>query len=415
LIIAGGLIRAVGDDGEVAVPENAEVIDLSGRTVFPGLVMLHEHLFYPAGGRDYNAQPFSFPRLYLAGGVTTMRTGGSMAPYTDLNLKREIDAGRTLGPKIDVTGPYLNGPGLPILAVKALAGPDDARSMVEYWSGEGVTSFKAYMHISRAELAAAVEEAHRLGLKVTGHLCSVTYREAADIGIDDLEHGFLASTDFVEGKAADECPPGGARTAALLAVDIDGPEFQSLIRHLVEAGVAVTSTLPVFETYTPGQPPAPGGALDAMVPATRDRYLRTRARIAVQEGSPWSELFVKAMQMERAFAEAGGLLVVGTDPTGYGGVVAGYSNWRAMELLVEAGFSPEEAIMISTLNGAKYLGQEERIGTVAEGKVADLVVVRGNPSADFTDVENVEIVFKDGVGYDSKKLFASVKGTVGLR
>ncbi|UCC74631.1 MAG: amidohydrolase family protein [Gemmatimonadota bacterium] len=414
VVIRDGVIVAVGDAGAVDVPVGAEVLELSGRTVLPGYVMLHEHMFYPAGRGDYNPQSYSFPRLYLAGGATTIRTAGSMVPYLDLNLKRVIDAGEIPGPRMEITGPYLNGPGLPLLGVKALAGPEDARKMVAYWADEGMTSFKAYMQISRAELEAAIDDAHARGLKLTGHLCSVTFREAAELGIDDLEHGFLASTDFVPDKEEDSCPPGDARSASLIDLDIEGPEFKGLVQHLVEHEVAMTSTLPVFETYTPGRPPAASGAIDAMLPEAREQYLRTRVRIASQEESEWSILFRKEMEMEHAFAEAGGLLVVGTDPTGYGGVVAGYSNWRAIELLVEAGFSPVEAIEVATLNGARYLEMDDRIGSIVVGKLADLVVVSGDPSTDISDVRNVELVFKDGVGYDSAKLFASVVGTVGL-
>jgi imidazolonepropionase-like amidohydrolase len=415
VLLRDGAIAAVGDVGTVDIPGTAEVLDLSDHTVLPGFVMVHEHMFYPAGDRSYNSQLVSFPPLYLAGGTTTVRTAGSIVPYADLNLKRAIDAGQIPGPKMDATAPYLNGPGLPILAVNALSGPEDARKMVAYWADEGFTSFKAYMHLSRAELGAAIDEAHQRGFKLTGHLCSVTFGEAAELGIDDLEHGFLAATDFVQDKEPDVCPPGGDRTASLLDVDLDGPEFREVVRTLVEHGVALTSTLPVFETYTPGRAPVSNQALDAMLPEARDQYLRTRARIAVQEGSPWTVLFVKEMEMERAFAAAGGLLVVGTDPTGYGGVVAGFSNWRAVELLAEAGFSPEGAIQVATLNGARYLGLDDKVGTVAVGKVADLIVVRGDPSSTISDIQNVEIVFKDGIGYDSAKLFASVKGTVGLR
>ncbi len=415
VVIRDGVILAVGDASTTVVPADAEVLDLTGRTVLPGFVMLHEHMFYPAGGSHYNAQPFSFPRLYLAGGVTTLRTAGSVEPYTDLNLRKAIDAGEIPGPRMDVTGPYLNGPGLGIRSIKALSGPEDARRMVSYWADEGATSFKVYMHISRAELQAVLDEAHSRGKKVTGHLCSVTFREAAELGLDDLEHGFLASTDFVANKQPDTCPPGNARSASLLEVDIEGPEFQGLVQHLVAHGVAITSTLPVFETYAPGRPPAPRATLDAMTPTAREQYLRRRLSIASQATNQFSAAFEKEMAMERAFAAAGGLLVVGTDPTGYGGIVAGYSNWRAVELLVEAGFSPVEAISIATLNGAKYLELDGQTGTVAAGKWADLIVVRGDPSTNVSDIRNVELVFKDGIGYDSAKLFASVTGTVGLR
>lgn len=414
ILIRGGRIEAVGAVGEVSIPQDAEVLDLAGRTVTPGFVMMHEHLFYPTGGRHYSTHTVSFARLYLAGGVTSVRTTGSMEPFADLNLKKAIDSGAMPGPDLDVTGPYLEGSGLPLLQVKALRGPDDAARMVNYWADEGVTSFKAYMHISREELSRAVREAHKRGLKVTGHLCSVTFREAADIGIDNLEHGFLVSTDFVEGKQPDECPSGVRVLGSIGQLDVDGPEIKALIDHLVAKGVAITSTLTVYETFTPGRPPASDRALDALQPEARDRYMRSWSRASRARNSPWEQLFKKEMELERAFVRAGGLLIVGTDPTGYGGVVPGYANLRAIELLHEAGFSPEEAISIATLNGARYLGREDRIGTIAVGKQADLAVFNGDVSSRIRDINRIELVFKKGVGYDSRKLFDSGQGRVGL-
>ncbi len=270
VVLRDGLIEWVGPVAEATIPEGAEVLALDGYTVLPGLVMVHEHMFYPSGQGTYNQMQYSFPRLYLAAGATTIRTGGSRDPYGDLNLKAAIDAGRVVEPDIDVTGPYVNGPGLGSMFVNAVEGPDDAVALVHYWADEGATSFKAYMQISRAEFGAVLEVIHGRGLKMTGHLCSVTYAEAAELGIDNLEHG-----------------------------------------------VAVTSTLPVFE--------------------------------------------------------------------------------------------------ISTLNGARYLEIDDRTGSIVVGKVADLMVVRGNPAVRIGDIRNVEIVFKAGIGYDSQALFDSVKGTVGIR
>ena len=119
------------------------------------------------------------------------------------------------------------------------------------------------------------------------------------------------------------------------------------------------------------------------------------------------------MEFQYSFAKAGGLLVAGVDPTGNGGALPGFGDLRNIELLVEAGFTPEEAIQISTSNGAQLLGESERIGTLAVGKQADLVVIRGNPAAEVSDILNVETVFKDGIGYDSAKLIDSVRGAVG--
>jgi imidazolonepropionase-like amidohydrolase len=415
IVIRDGRIAAVGDSAAVPPPIEAHTVDLTGRTVIPGFVMVHEHMFYPAGDGVYNQLAYSFPRLYLAGGATTVRTGGNVGGYTDLELKRAIDAGRLPGPKIDATAPYLEGHGLPLVQVHALNDAAGARRMVEYWADEGATSFKAYMHITRAELGAAIEAAHRRGLKITGHLCSVTFGEAAALGIDDLEHGLIVATDFVPDKRPDECPPSDKALASIAALDVGGTRVQALIRDLVTRNVAVTSTLTVFETLVPGRPPASDAALDALAPEARDQYLRRRVQIAVDRFSPWATLLEKEMQFERAFAAAGGLLIAGTDPTGYGGVVAGYSNQRAIELLVEAGFTPLEAIRVGTFNGATYLGRAAHVGTVVVGKDADLVVIKGDPPANIHDIERVETVFKDGVGYDSGKLIAATKGVVGVR
>src|SRR5438067_2544566 len=284
IVLERGTIRALGTTASVAVPPNARTVDLAGRTVLPGLVMVHEHMFYPSGGGTvYNEQAFSFPRLYLAGGVTTARTAGNMAGYADLELKRAIDEGRAIGPALDVTAPYLEGPGLPIYQVHALTGPDDARATVAYWADRGATSFKAYMHITRAELKAAADEAHRRGLKITGHLCSVTFREAAALGIDNLEHGLVVASDFAPGKQPDACPANQQASAAAAPDD----SVAALVRDLVARHVALTSTLTVFETFAPNRPPAPNGAIDAMLPEARDQYLRRRLAIASTPNSPW--------------------------------------------------------------------------------------------------------------------------------
>ncbi len=410
LVIRDGRIAEVGDGSRVRAPEGAHVIDLAGRSVMPGLVMLHEHLYYPTGPGVYGQLGQSFMRLYLAGGVTTMRTAGNMNGFMDLELRRAVDEGRVAGPALDATAPYVNGPNN-FLQMHAVAGPDEARRHVAYWADMGATSFKAYMQITREELAAVIDEAHERKLKVTGHLCSVTYAEAADLGIDNLEHGFFAATDFVADKTPDVCP-AQAGQQAVAALDPDSPAFAALVSKLVDKGVALTSTLTVFETITPGRPMPPG--LDVLLPRLRDQFEQNHARTAKNEKSVFRTLFANGMALERAFARAGGTLVVGTDPTAGGGVVPGYANQHALELLVEAGFTPLEAISISTLNGAKYLGRDSSIGTIAAGKDADLVVVRGDPSRVIADVRQVDLVFRRGTGFDPAALVSSVKGQVGL-
>jgi imidazolonepropionase-like amidohydrolase len=411
LVLRGGNIAEMGDASRVRPPEGATVLDLAGKSVIPGLVMVHEHLYYPTGPGVYGQLGESFVRLYLAGGVTTMRTGGNVNGFMDLKLKQLIEAGQQPGPAIDATAPYLNGPNT-FLQMRDMKNADEARRQVAYWADMGATSFKAYMQISRAQLGAAVAEAHKRGLKITGHLCSVTYAEAADLGIDNLEHGFLASTDFVPDKQPDTCPGQGAGQRTIAALDETGVPFKALVKKLLDRKVALTSTLTVFETFTPGRPMPPG--LDVLLPQLKQQYEEAYQRTARNQQSIYSTLFPKALALERAFALAGGTLIAGTDPTGGGGVIPGYSNQRQLELLVEAGFTPLEAIRIGTLNGATFLGRAARVGSIAAGKQADLVVIDGDPSKTIADVRKVETVFKQGIGFDPGKLIASVSGKVGL-
>ena len=416
VLVSGDRIVEIGPASEVSTDAETLIIDGTGKTLIPGFVMMHEHMYYPAITPEFyrvNQLDFSFPKLYLAGGATTIRTAGSVEPYSDLNIKSWIEEGKVLGPKMDVTAPYINHAGLPLPQVNAIENAEDARRMVRYWAAEGATSFKVYEQIHKEELKATVEEAHNLGLKVTGHLCSITFQDAADLGIDNLEHGFMVASDFVEGKESNKCQALDRRNS-LFELDVESPRMKRLIDYLVEKNVAITSTLPIFETFAKGRPQASPESLEALTPKLRESYLKTWEAINQGDDTTFAVLLSKEMAWEKAFFDAGGHLMVGTDPTGFGGVMAGYSNIRALEMLVEAGFSVSQAVMISSLNGARYLGIEGQIGTVEEGKIADLVLVDGQLASDITQLRRIEIVFKDGIGYDSPKIFESVKGTVGL-
>lgn len=424
VVIEGGKVIAIEKGADVSAAEGTTTLDLRGHTVIPGIVGMHNHLFYIArpnldSQRHFDPpvvvpqMTFSAPRLYLAGGVTTMRTTGSVEPYADLNLKHDIDTGNLPGPHIDVTGPYLEGSSSRFVQMPHLRNADDARQTVEYWVSLGVTSFKAYQNITCAELKAAIDAAHNHGFKVTGHLCSVTYKEAAELGIDNLEHGFFVNTQLDPDKRPDACSQS-AGEETLARMDANGQEAKNLINLLVSHHVAVTSTLPVFEGYAgEGRPLLRQQVLDAMTPEAREDFFLVRQGPAPKRKIDPSLLWKHELELERAFVAAGGLLLAGPDPTGRGDVLPGFGDQRGIELLVEAGFSPPEAIKIATLNGAIYLGRDKEIGSVALGKNADLVVIKGDPSKQVSDVENVEIVFKDGVGYDSRKLLASVRGRYG--
>jgi imidazolonepropionase-like amidohydrolase len=317
---------------------------------------------------------------------------------------------------MELTAPYIEGKTVIFSQMKESKTPEEAAAFVNYWADQGFTSFKAYVGVDKLTLKAAIDAAHKRKLKITGHLDMVSYREAAVLGMDNLEHGFIASIDFVFDKKENERPATGTAIKSLGNLDVQSDSVKQFMQFLIDKKVGITSSLAVFEGYTTTQPKPDAEAINAMSPDTRDFYLQRF--VAVKSGvapTDWDKAFPKAARMEKLFYDMGGLLTVGTDPTGNGGTLAGYGNWRAIELLVEADcFTPLEAIKIATQNGSIALGFDKIIGTIEVGKNADLLVIDGDPSKNISDIRKVLFVFKSGVGYNSKKLFESVKGKVGF-
>jgi hypothetical protein len=376
ILIQGERITAVGPSAGTELPEGAQVLDLTGHTLIPGLVSLHEHLYF--------------------GGVH--------------NLAKTIDAGLAPGPRLHLTGPYLNGgppgPG----NQRVVNDPEEVRRVIRYWAWEGATWMKFMGAPTREVLAAGIDEAHRLGMKITGHLCSVTFTEASEMGLDALQHGYITNSDYVPGKQPDVCPPENMRIQADL--DVETPEVRESIRRIVEGGAAVVSTLGVYETFTPSRATLPIQAMEMLKPLTRQEVERNHANLGQDRFDAPPRLIEKMMRWERIFVEAGGLLGAGSDPWGTG-YLPGFGNLRNYEMLLEAGFSAPEVVRILTLNGARILGEDGRLGSVEAGKLADLVVIHGDPTSEPTSIYDVVTVFKDGVGYDSMLLREAAKGTIG--
>jgi len=413
ILIIKGRIAKTGNTKNITVPSSSKILDCTGKTVIPGMIMMHEHLFYGESLPPYYLgveMPISFPRLYLAGGATTIRTTGSVEGQTDLNIKKAIDKGQMPGPDIDVTAPYIEREFLPIPEVQFIKSPEEAAEEVNYWIARGCTSFKVYMDITKDDLKAVVSLAHQHHLKVTGHLCSITYREAAELGIDNLEHGFIPSSDFVAGKKENVCAFGSV-TPSLKNLDVNSQAMKDLMKFLIERKVTITSTLPVFEPNS-GREMIPGGGDAALAPQIKEAVEKNYNAAGIDSSD--AALFKKEMAWEKQFVEMGGKLMAGVDPTGAGRTIPGYADRHVLELLVEAGFSLPMAVKICSLNAAEYLGRDKEIGTIEEGKRADLVLIDGDIQKDIHAVRNTEIVFKNGIGYDSKKIFDSVKGMVGL-
>ena len=403
IIISHGIITATGNANTVTIPNGATIIDCTGKSVLPGFVLLHEHMYYPAVSVSpsyvhLKQLPVTFPRLYLACGVTTIRTAGSVEPYSDLSLKKEIDSNKIIGPTMYVTAPYLEGQGSFFPQMHEIKNADEAKKFVNFWADEGFTSFKAYMNLDSASLKAAIKTAHARGLKITAHLCAVTYHEAAEMGIDQLEHGFLAATDFIPNKKADAC---FFSDNPLAKIDPYGKQAKDLINFLVQHKVIITSTLAVFEGLCTQDTIPKQEVLDAMSPDTRDMYVKYYSH---EKSAGMNDAVAKDFIMEKEFADAGGLLTAGTDPTGNGGTLAGYGSLRAIELLTKEGFTPIEAIRIATYNGAVALNAQKNIGSIEVGKIADLIVLNKNPLHDIHNSREIRYVMRDGVLYDGNTL-----------
>jgi imidazolonepropionase-like amidohydrolase len=412
LIIRDGKIAAIGRSGAVEIPKGARVRDLTGRTVLPGLVGMHEHLFYqierPGATPLIATAPGAFAKLYLAAGVTTIRTAGTADFDSDLRIRQQIEIGAQPGPEIDVTGPYVN-------AVGDRPSPETIVREVERAADLGATSLTANTTLRSSELKAAIGAAHKRGLRITGHLCAVGYREAAALGIDNIERGIIFDTDLYSGKQQDRCPNDRDLFADVVHMSVADAAIQRTIGDLVHHGVAITSTLAVIESYT-----GRDHVIDPRIPVLLSSRLREPYRAGLKRWSnpnddrarSWAQLLRLEMEFERAFVAAGGRLMAGVDPTGWGGTIAGSGDQRELELLVEAGFTPEAAIRVATLNGAGFLHKHE-IGTIDRAQQADVVFVRGDPSRHIGDVRNVEMVMKDGVGYDPAALTDSASGSIG--
>jgi len=418
VIITNGRISQIGTDGEIKIPEGARVIPMTGKALLPGWVMLHEHLFHSTTWKDpivANNQPLSFPKLYLAAGVTSARTAGSMDPYTDLGIKKAIDAGTMIGPDFDLTAPYLEGNPPAVLQLRPLVSAEDAREHVRYWAGLGFTSFKAYVDIQPDHLRAAIDEAHKLGLKLTAHLCSVTYREAADMGIDQIEHGFLETTDFIPDKDPGQCDLR-AEVQSIATLDVDDERVPSLFAHLIKQDVTVTSTLAVYSRMYGMLPPLDESEVAFMDKSSVDNYNADLERTAKNASTPFGILLQQMMRtnmaLEAAFWRAGGQLTVGSDAVPPGSI-AGNENLTSLELLVKTGIPPLNVIQIATGNGAKAMGIADDRGTIAVGKRADLLIIDGNPAENIGDIRKIQTVFKNGVGFDPVELRKSVVGLIG--
>ena len=401
ILIENGKILKIGNSNTLKVPDGFYQMNLSGKTVIPGIIGMHNHMRIPR-----SAMLSTSPKLYLAAGVTTIETCGTGNPYEELAIAKSIENGEQPGPEIINSGPYFTGPnGRPNFI--RFTNEKMVRDTIQYWANKGVKWLKVYTDTRPQDLKVIVDEAHKNNLKVTGHLCATTYAKAAEIGIDAIEHGFIHSYDHASEREIGTC---SGNTDFRTNLAIESEEVKQLQQRLIDYGVALGSTLAIFEAQA--NVAADERDLEVMAPYHKAAYNTRKARKQAQ-GDAWyfkKEWLTKSMAYELQFFRMGGLLVAGLDPGLHN--MPGFGDQKNYELFIEAGFKPEEAIQVMTYNGAKLLDRND-IGTIEEGRIANLVVLNGDLEGNSKTIREVAIVFKNGIGYDPKKLINSVKGNVG--
>src|SRR6056297_191520 len=401
ILVRNGIIEDVQNTNSLQIAADFYQIDLKGKTVIPGIIGMHNHMRIPT-----SALLSTSPKLYLASGVTTIQTCGTGNPYEEIAIAKSINKGEQAGPEIINSAPYFTGPEGKSHFIR-FTNETMIRDTIRYWARKGVKWLKVYRNTRPSDLHVIVDEAHKNNLKVTGHLCATSYTEAANIGIDAIEHGFIHNYGHATDREMGVCS-GNTDFRTNLAIDSEA--IKKVQQRLIKNGVALGSTLSIFEAQANMQ--ADVRDLEVMAPIHQEAYRQGNIRYR-EKGEDWyfkKEWLTKAMTYELQFFRQGGLLVAGPDPGLHN--MPGFGDQKNYELFIEAGFKPEEAIQVMTSNGARLLERWD-IGTIKIGNLASLVILDGDLERNPKVIRKVETVFKDGIAYNPNKLIHSVKGNVG--
>jgi imidazolonepropionase-like amidohydrolase len=409
IIVRRGIFLEVGAHLGGRDLSRAQVVQLgSDETILPGFFDLHAHYAIDLFGQERVDEYTVNPIIFLANGVTSTFPGGEVDPDGMLAARRRIERGEQVGARIHSSGPYF-GTARPGWR-NADWTPERIREEVDTWAAHGVRGFKA-KGISRDHLPALIDQAHRYGLPVTGHLdsgagSSVNPRDAIYMGIDRIEH-------FMGGDAI--VPTRGAY-ASLEQLDVNRPEVDAIIQLYLKRNVYYDATVTAYGYwYDPKDARIFTTWMDEQSFLTPHAREVANARLPRKPTEQFRRIYeVKFKELKRFYDAGGGrLITLGTDHPSWGEYLSGFSAHREVHAFVLAGIPPAAALKMATINGARALRLGDQLGTIEAGKLADLFVIRGNPLQDITTTRNVRRVMARGTLHDAPSLLASVKDKLG--
>jgi imidazolonepropionase-like amidohydrolase len=389
VVIEKGHIIAAGPRGQVKIPRSATKIDARGKTILPGLWDMHAHF-----------EQVEWGPIYLAAGVTTVRDCGNEFEFL-VSVRDAIQNDRGLGPRLLLAG-VVDGSGPLSLGIEAVDTPEQAKAWTDRYHDAGFQQIKIYSSVKLEEIKIIADEAHQLGMTVTGHVPQgLDAYQTIEVGQDQINH-----IQYIANIMRPALPAEAARMERMSAnanVNLDSPEAQKALAFLVEHGTVVDPTLALaeFHTANSSKPTAsfePG--VNKVPPELAEQLSASEPPSAFTD--MLQKLFDKDVAIVGALHRAGIPVVAGTDQT-----VPGHSLHREIELYVQAGFTPMEAIQAATIVSARAMGLEKELGTVEPGKRADLIIVNGNPLESIQNIRKVEFVVTNGVMYNCAELWRS--------
>ncbi|HKS54723.1 MAG TPA: amidohydrolase family protein [Steroidobacteraceae bacterium] len=395
VVIEGNRIRAVGKDGSVAIPSQAQKIDVGGKALLPGLWDMHVHLS-PNDGL-----------LHLAAGVTSVR---DLANDNDAlqKMKRDFDAGTEIGPRVTMRG-FMDGRGPYAGPTKVFVDTEaEARTAIDYYAKHGYDGVKVYSSLKPELVPFITKLAHEKGLRVSGHVpANMTARQFVEAGADEIQHINMLFLNFFDDVKDTRTPQRFIAVAERGAgLDLNSPRVRSFVQLLKDHNTVIDPTLTAFETLftdRPGKISTSFAAVaDRMPPQVRRNFLAGGLPVPEGKDALYHESQLATLRMTKLLYDSGITIVAGTDD------LPGFTLHRELELYAKAGISPPEVLRIATLGAARVAKRDQELGSIAPGKLADLVLVDGDPAKNISDIRRPTLVIKDGAFYEPAALYKAL-------